>query len=142
MIDGIANYTGDPAVEAKCHASTAEMDAAIEKRAAEIDPQTDMSLIGAQMRAGLPMGSIQANVKLAISGGQNEPRDAIAGAAWALRTHPEQLTMVMDGRATWCDVLTGAGAGRHFYEKILDSVGEFLADPLACFAANGGISEL
>ena len=104
MIDGIANYTGDPAVEAKCHSSTAEMDAAIEARAAEIDVATDMSLIGAQMRAGLPMESIQANVKLAISGGQNEPRDAIAGAAWALLTHPEQLAMVLDGRVTWGDV--------------------------------------
>jgi cytochrome P450 len=103
MIDGIANYTGDPAVEAKCHASTAEMDAAIEARAAEIDVETDMSLIGAQMRAGLPMESIQANVKLAISGGQNEPRDAIAGAAWALLTHPDQLAMVLDGSATWAD---------------------------------------
>ena len=25
---------------------------------------------------------MRANIKLAISGGQNEPRDAIAGAAW------------------------------------------------------------
>lgn len=104
MIDGIANYVGDPNVEAKCHASTAEMDAAIEARAAEIDPETDMSLIGTQMRAGLSIESIQANVKLAISGGQNEPRDAIAGAAWALLTHPEQLSMVRDGRAAWGDV--------------------------------------
>ena len=30
------------------------------------------------------MESIRANIKLAISGGQNEPRDAIAGTIWAL----------------------------------------------------------
>ncbi len=30
MIDGIANYTGDPAVEARCHAATAGIDAAID----------------------------------------------------------------------------------------------------------------
>ena len=30
MIDGIANYTGDPEVEARCHAATAGIDAAID----------------------------------------------------------------------------------------------------------------
>ena len=30
MIDGIANYAGDPAVEARCHAATAGIDAAID----------------------------------------------------------------------------------------------------------------
>ena len=36
-----------------------------------------------------------------ISGGQNEPRDAIAGAAWALLTHPDQLACLMDGTVGW-----------------------------------------
>ena len=30
MIDGIANYAGDPAVEARCHAATSGIDAAID----------------------------------------------------------------------------------------------------------------
>ncbi len=30
MIDGIANYAGDPAIEARCHAATAGIDAAID----------------------------------------------------------------------------------------------------------------
>jgi cytochrome P450 len=34
MIDGIANYTGDQAIEAKCHAATAAIDAAIDDRPA------------------------------------------------------------------------------------------------------------
>ena len=45
-------------------------------------------------------------------------------------------------RATGRDVLTEARAGGHFDKKTLDAVGEFLADPLAWSAANGGISEL
>jgi hypothetical protein len=49
------------------------------------------------------MDSIRANVKLAISGGQNEPRDAISGAVWALLTHPEQLAWVNAGQAKWID---------------------------------------
>ncbi|MGB0854434.1 MAG: cytochrome P450 [Pikeienuella sp.] len=105
MIDGIANYTGNAGIEAKCHEATAEMDAAIKARAVEIDVENDLSLIGAQIRAGLPMESIQANVKLAISGGQNEPRDAIAGAAWALLSHPDQLRLIVEGRATWADAV-------------------------------------
>jgi cytochrome P450 len=56
------------------------------------------------LSAGQPMDSIRANVKLAISGGQNEPRDAISGSAWALLTHPEQLAWLADGKARWIDV--------------------------------------
>jgi hypothetical protein len=40
---------------------------------------------------GPERGELRANVKLVISGGQNEPRDAIAGTAWALLAHPEAL---------------------------------------------------
>lgn len=43
------------------------------------------------------MERIRANIRLAISGGQNEPRDAIAGAAAALLANPEQLEMVLRG---------------------------------------------
>lgn len=101
MIDGIANYVGDPEVEARCNAATAKLDAAIDDRAKVLQDAPDTSLISVQLQAGLPMDSVRANVKLAISGGQNEPRDAIAGLAWALLTHPDQLAMILDAHATW-----------------------------------------
>ena len=41
------------------------------------------------------MNNIQSNIKLIISGGQNEPRDAIAGTAAALLTHPNTLDEVL-----------------------------------------------
>jgi hypothetical protein len=47
---------------------------------------------------------VRANVKLAISGGQNEPRDAISGCIWALLTHPDQLARVRAGRSPWLAV--------------------------------------
>ena len=50
------------------------------------------------------MESMRANIKLAISGGQNEPRKAIAGTIWALLTHPEQFALVRDGKAKWLQV--------------------------------------
>jgi hypothetical protein len=61
-------------------------------------------MLGVMLAAGLPMPSVRANIKLAISGGQNEPRDAIAGAVWAMLTHPDQLAMALSGRVPWLQV--------------------------------------
>lgn len=104
MIDGIANYAGDPAVEARCHAATAGIDACIDERLPALQGTDDASLLGVMLRAGLPETSLRANIKLSISGGQNEPRDAIAGAAWALLAHPEQLARVRRGELPWRQV--------------------------------------
>ncbi len=101
MIDGCANYAGDAAVEARCHAATAEIDAHITDRMAELARSPDASVLSVQMQAGLNEASTRANVKLVISGGQNEPRDAIAGTAWALLAHPEALPRVRSGGASW-----------------------------------------
>src|SRR6202011_4942961 len=62
------------------------------------------SILSVLLAAGQRIESIRANVKLAISGGQNEPRDAISGSVWALLTHPEQLALVRAGQAKWIDV--------------------------------------
>lgn len=101
MIDGIANYTGNPDVEARCHRATALIDQHIDQRLPQVDETPDMSLLSALTRAGQPLDSVRANIKLAISGGQNEPRDAIAGTAWALLTHPDQLQAVRQGEYKW-----------------------------------------
>ena len=100
MIDGCANYLGDPEVEARCHAATALIDAHIDRM---IDTPPPHSALAVMSEAGLPLDSIRANVKLVISGGQNEPRDAIAGAAWALLSHPDQLEMIRAGTRGWSD---------------------------------------
>ncbi len=104
MIDGIANYTGNKEVEARCNAATAGIDAAIDDMMPVVSKHPNASILSVLLAAGQPMQSIRANVKLAISGGQNEPRDAISGSVWALLTHPEQLAWVAEGRAKWIDV--------------------------------------
>ena len=101
MIDGVGNYQGDLEVEVRCHEATAMLDAAIDEIVAEGVSDDNVSMLGVLTRAGQPMNSIRANIKLAISGGQNEPRDAIAGAAWALLTHPEQFDLIQSGKASW-----------------------------------------
>ena len=104
MIDGIANYTGNKEVEARCHAATAGIDAAIDDMIPVVKKHPNTSILSVLLASGQNMESIRANIKLAISGGQNEPRDAIAGTIWALLTHPEQLALVRDGKAKWIDV--------------------------------------
>lgn len=101
MIDGCSNYAGDPAIEANCHECTALIDRHITRMIPAADASLDPSLLSVMRQAGLPDDQVRANIKLAISGGQNEPRDAIAGLAWALLTHPAQLQDVLDSRVGW-----------------------------------------
>lgn len=98
MIDGCANYAGDPDVEARCHAATALIDAHIDR---QWDTPPQMSALAVGREAGMSEDSLRANIKLIISGGQNEPRDAIAGTAWVLLSHPGELAKVRGGKATW-----------------------------------------
>lgn len=104
MINGIANYTGDPKVEAECHAATAGIDATIDDMLPVVTKTPNQSLLSVMLQSGMPMESIRANIKLAISGGQNEPRDAVAGTVWALLTHPEQLELAKAGKVSWMQV--------------------------------------
>jgi hypothetical protein len=103
MIDGIANYAGDAEVEARCRAATAGIDAAIDEMLPVVRARPDHGLLSVMIVSGMPPENVRANIKLTISGGQNEPRDAIAGCVWALLTHPDQLALIRDGGATWAD---------------------------------------
>ncbi len=103
MLDGCANYIGDPDVEARCHAATAFIDSHIDIAVTRLSTAPDTSVLSVQLQAGLPMDAVRANVKLVISGGQNEPRDAIAGTAWALLTYRDQHTLIKTGAARYLD---------------------------------------
>lgn len=101
MIDGIANYAGLPEVEAHCHSMTRLIDEKIDEMMQQVETLPEASLLRTLTQSGQPMDSVRANIKLAISGGQNEPRDAIAGTAWALLQHEEQLQKINNGANTW-----------------------------------------
>jgi cytochrome P450 len=105
LIEGIANYAGDPAVEQRCHAATAGIDAAIDDMLPVVRHKPNHSLLSVMLHGGLPEQQVRANVRLTISGGQNEPRKAIAGCVWALLTHPDQFDDVRAGRISWLQVL-------------------------------------
>ena len=91
MIDGIANISGDLLIEANCHNCTQSIDNHIDEMLPIIKKSPNHSLLSVQHEAGLSETQNRANIKLAISGGQNEPRDAIAGTVWALLKNKNQL---------------------------------------------------
>ena len=101
MIDGIANYSGDQKVEAHCRESIVCIDDAIDDMLPVIRSRPNLSLLSVMNDSGLPLESIKANLRLTISGGQNEPRNAIAGCIWALLTHPDQFALLRHGKASW-----------------------------------------
>ena len=104
MIDGISNYVGDPDVERQCHQATAGIDAAIDDMLPVVEKTPNHSLLSMMLQSGMPLESVRANIKLTISGGQNEPRDAIAGCIWALLIHPDQRRLVEAGEITYGQV--------------------------------------
>ena len=100
MIDGCANYNQNKMVEENCHRCTASIDFHIQERL-EQDLGSDPSLLSVFALKNEKFEIISANVKLAISGGQNEPRDAIAGTIATLLINPIQLEKILNGEFDW-----------------------------------------
>ena len=100
MIDGCANYTQNKLAEENCHNCTASIDLHIQERL-EQDLGCDPSLLSVFALKKEKFETISANVKLAISGGQNEPRDAIAGTIATLLQNPKQLKKILNGEFGW-----------------------------------------
>ena len=100
MIDGCANYSQNKQVEENCHNCTASIDFHIQDRL-EQDLGSDPSLLSVFKAKNVTFETISANVKLAISGGQNEPRDAIAGTIATLLQNPNQLEKIFNGEFNW-----------------------------------------
>ena len=61
MIDGIANYTGNKEIEARCNAATAGIDAAIDDMVPALTKHPNSSILGVLLAAGQPMESVRAN---------------------------------------------------------------------------------
>jgi len=100
MIDGCANYAQNKIIEDNCHNCTASIDLHIQERL-EQDLGSDPSLLSVFALKNEKFEMISANVKLAISGGQNEPRDAIAGTVATLLQNPIQLEKILNGEFDW-----------------------------------------
>ena len=100
MIDGCANYIRDSSVEKNCYDCTRSIDNHIQERMGQ-GLGSDPSLLSVFASVNEKFETISANIKLAISGGQNEPRDAIAGTIATLLKNPQQLKKILDGEFNW-----------------------------------------
>ncbi|MFT6674070.1 MAG: cytochrome P450 [Sulfitobacter sp.] len=106
MMDAIANYAANPAIEAQGFTASARVDRAIAARLPVVRAAPDPSILSVLDRAGMPLASIAANIKVIIGGGQNEPRDAIAGLLATLLQHPDQRAKIRDGSANMLDAFS------------------------------------
>jgi hypothetical protein len=96
LIDGAGNFAWRPEPFAVTDKANAEMDALFAKVVERVRTEPDASAFSVMVNAEdpIPMSQIYANIKIAIGGGINEPRDALATLIYGLLTNPDQLEEV------------------------------------------------
>ena len=96
LIDGAGNFAWRDGPFAASDKANDEMDALFAQVAERVRATPDASAFSVMVNADdpIPMSQIYANIKIAIGGGINEPRDALATLIYGLLTNPEQLEQV------------------------------------------------
>ncbi|MCZ7448341.1 cytochrome P450 [Rhizobium rhizogenes] len=96
LIDGAGNFGWRPEPFERSDEANAEMnrlfDILVEKHRAQPNPSAFAIMVNAP--DPIPMSQIYANIKIAIGGGINEPRDALGTIVYGLLTNPEQFEEV------------------------------------------------
>jgi len=97
LIDGAGNFGGIPELFEKTDDANKEMDACIAESIQARDKHFEFSALGIQTSVAEPIEyeHIVSNIKIAIGGGINEPRDSIMTALYGLLTNPEQRDAVI-----------------------------------------------
>ncbi|WP_375261164.1 cytochrome P450 [Palleronia sp.] len=96
LIDGAGNFAWKPEPFAVADKANDEMDALFDELTPVRKADNDGSAFSVMLNADdpIPLSQIYANIKIAIGGGINEPRDALATVLYGLLTEPEQLKEV------------------------------------------------
>ncbi|CCD89257.1 Cytochrome P450 [Bradyrhizobium sp. ORS 285] len=96
LIDGAGNFGWTPGPFDASDRANAEMDRCISANMARVKAAPDSSALSFMVNAKnpIPDSQIIANIKIAIGGGINEPRDALLTILYGLLTNPEQLEAV------------------------------------------------
>ncbi|WP_322865538.1 cytochrome P450 [Aquicoccus sp. G2-2] len=100
LIDGAGNFAGDPKLFEISDKANAQMIAQFTRSAERLKAEPDASALSVMLHAEdpIPLSQIHANIKIAIGGGINEPRDALLTILYGLFTNPDQLhACVNDG---------------------------------------------
>lgn len=101
FIAGIGNVLDDPKIWEHCDQAIMETGEALNELVPFYQANPDDSLISALANSGLPRATIEANVKLIISGGMNEPQHMVTGMVYALGIHAEQRAQVLQDPSRW-----------------------------------------
>lgn len=96
LINGAGNFAWRDQPFIESDKANAEMDACIQSRVQQLRAEPDMSALSVMINAKKPiaMSQVLSNIKIAIGGGINEPRDALATVVYGLLTNPDQLEAV------------------------------------------------
>lgn len=100
FIAGLINNTDDPDVWAAARVASDEvrdhLAAAVERVRADPDGSVVSAMAAASPEDPLSLDEMAANVRLMITGGFNDARDALATLPWHLMTHPETRARVAE----------------------------------------------
>lgn len=96
LIDGAGNFGWQPGPFEVSDRANDEMDLLLETAIERVRARPDSSALSVMVNAENPIATSQivANIKIAIGGGINEPRDAFSTIVYGLLTEPEQLEEV------------------------------------------------
>ena len=96
LIDGAGNFGWRPEPFQDSDRANAEIDTCILANAERLRSNPDPSALSVMLSQDNPiqMSQMISNIKIAIGGGINEPRDALLTILYGLLTNPEQLEVV------------------------------------------------
>jgi len=96
LIDGAGNFGWRPEPFARSDEANAEMNVLFDSLQARHRAEPNPSAFSIMINADdpIPMSQVYANIKIAIGGGINEPRDALATIVYGLLTNPDQFEEV------------------------------------------------
>lgn len=104
LIDGAGNFGWRPEPFEQSDRANDEMDALFDSLVARHRAEPNPSAFSIMVNADnpIPMSQVYANIKIAIGGGINEPRDAAATIVYGLLTNPDQFDEVKR-QGCWSD---------------------------------------
>jgi cytochrome P450 len=103
LIDGCGNYSGDPEISRKAADAAKGVEQAIDHALAYHRENPNTSVLSSMIHSDDPhtLEQIYANIKVAVGGGLNEPRDSILTLVLALLENLDQLEKVKADPNLW-----------------------------------------
>jgi cytochrome P450 len=103
LIDGAGNYSGDAEISRKATEAAHAVEQAIDRALPYHRDNPNTSVLSSMIHAEQPhtIEQIYANIKVAVGGGLNEPRDSILTMVLGLLQNPDQLARVKADANLW-----------------------------------------